>query len=682
MANTKIPSELVAINAISGTLIADNAITSVHIAENNITAVQIAINAVTALQMADGTITSAKIADGTIVTADIADGQITTGKLADSSVTTGKIAAGTIVSSDIANNAILTQHIDDNQITADQIADNAVGVDQLAGITRGSVLTGNAAGNPSLLALGAANTLLQSDGTDLVFAPLQSGIDDNSNAVAITIDSSENVGIGTGTPSSKLHVKHGDIRLEGNAESGQDITFTITNDNSGNEVEAGLIRFIDTGGGQSNRGAAIASYMPTADTGDLRFYTSAGADRAERMRISSAGKVGIGEISPDGLLHLKGATATGDASHILFENTQGSKVFAIGGGSTGVTNSHLYFRNVTDNTRPMVITDAGPIGIGTDAPYSGSKLTVQTDQSDAYSATGFNSGSLLRIVSVNANTNYSSIAFSNVGGNYEHFIGAVQTSANTADIVFQGYDRAASAYKEYLRITDGGNVGIGIPAAAAKLDVSAPATDRETIRLSTYYSPVDSLARGGITWHDGANITGQIDTRYDGSTVDMHIGSLYSGGYNTSTKMIVKGNGAVQTPLQPSCNVYHNTASMSIAAGSKFIFNVVGHNVANLYDTTTGRITAPVAGTYLLTFNTIFQGSYSNAYFQFYLNNARSYVLGDYHLSANPSASAHWQTHQYSKVVYLAKTDYIEVFARTAMTWHGTHWGGLSCHLL
>jgi len=196
MANTKIPSELVAINAISGTLIADNAITSVHIAENNITATQIAINAVTALQMADGTITSAKIADGTIVTADIADGQITTGKLADSSVTTGKIAAGTIASSDIANNAILTQHIDDNQITADQIADNAVGVDQLAGIARGKIIVGNAAGNPSLLALGAANTLLQSDGTDLVFAPLQSGIDDNSNAVAITIDSSENVLVG------------------------------------------------------------------------------------------------------------------------------------------------------------------------------------------------------------------------------------------------------------------------------------------------------------------------------------------------------------------------------------------------------------------------------------------------------------------------------------------------------
>ncbi len=167
MANTKIPSELVAINAISGTLIADNAITSVHIAENNITATQIAINAVTALQMADGTITSAKIADGTIVTADIADGQITTGKIADSSVTTGKIAAGTILGGDIANNAILTQHIDDNQITADQIADNAVGLDQMAGLTRGSIVYGNAAGNPAYLAAGTNGHVLTSDGTDI-----------------------------------------------------------------------------------------------------------------------------------------------------------------------------------------------------------------------------------------------------------------------------------------------------------------------------------------------------------------------------------------------------------------------------------------------------------------------------------------------------------------------------------
>ena len=40
---------------------------------------------------------------------------------------------------------------------------------------------------------------------------LDTGIDDNSDATAITIDSSENVGIGTATPADKLDVT-GDIR--------------------------------------------------------------------------------------------------------------------------------------------------------------------------------------------------------------------------------------------------------------------------------------------------------------------------------------------------------------------------------------------------------------------------------------------------------------------------------------
>ena len=339
MANTKIPSELVAINAISGTLIADNAITSVHIAENNITAVQIAINAVTALQMADGTITSAKIADGTIVTADIADGQITTGKLADSSVTTGKIAAGTIASSDIANNAILTQHIDDNQITADQIADNAVGVDQLAGITRGSVLTGNAAGNPSLLALGAANTLLQSDGTDLVFAPLQSGIDDNSNAVAITIDSSENVLIGATAETNWETVAGFRARPSGSttitrASAPALYVNRITNDGGLVEFRRGttVVGSIGYGGGGIMFNAASQYGLKFYDASSINIIhpaTTAGGDKDASVSLGYSG-------SRFKDLHLSGNIAVGgtvDGVDIQTLNTTAGAALPKAGGT-------------------------------------------------------------------------------------------------------------------------------------------------------------------------------------------------------------------------------------------------------------------------------------------------------------------------------------------------------------
>ena len=455
MANTKIPSELVAINAISGTLIADNAITSVHIAENNITATQIAINAVTALQMADGTITSAKIADGTIVTADIADGQITTGKIADSSVTTAKIAAGTILGADIANNAILTQHIDDNQITADQIADNAVGVDQLAGITRGSVLTGNAAGNPSLLTLGAANTLLQSDGTDLVFAPLQSGIDDNSNAVAITIDSSENVGIGTDSPGQLLHVQNTNnsafiqvgnnngsvlygVNTAGNAfvsgqTSSKDLIFEVNNDEK--------MRI-------HNSGKLGIGTDTTTPTGKVTIAYPSGNNAPNTITAASTYlQLGSTDYGPNndgkfmiGFGYTDGTTNTNSPAYIGFEETS----------TSGDTKGELtfYTRDVVTDAAPterMRITDGGNVGIGTNSPQG--KFVVSNS-----GAGGFEFEPDTTSFSV-ANTNY-----------------------------IASYDRSASAYRDIVvdlggaesqavRFKAGGNVGIGTSSPVAKLDI-------------------------------------------------------------------------------------------------------------------------------------------------------------------------------------------------------------------
>ena len=45
---------------------------------------------------------------------------------------------------------------------------------------------------------------------------LTTGIVDNSNATAITIDSSENVGIGTTSPQQKLHISSGGLQIDGN----------------------------------------------------------------------------------------------------------------------------------------------------------------------------------------------------------------------------------------------------------------------------------------------------------------------------------------------------------------------------------------------------------------------------------------------------------------------------------
>jgi len=307
MANTKIPSELVAINAIQGTLIADNAITAVHVAQNQIHSVQLAINSVTALQIADGTITSAKIADGTIVTADIADGQITTGKIADSSVTTGKIASGTILGGDIANNAILTQHIDDNQITADQIADNAVGLDQMAGITRGSVIYGNAAGNPAYLAAGTSGHVLTSDGTDISW----------------TADTDLFLATAGGTITGDLTI----------SEATPTLKFTDT-DNNYDATIAGL----------------SGSLVLTADSGaeigteTIQFHRGG----SESMRITATG-VGIGTTGPSEKLVVN-VNSTGIKTGLILNNQHGY------GSGVGVAAASLQFGrdNSPDNGQTII----------------------------------------------------------------------------------------------------------------------------------------------------------------------------------------------------------------------------------------------------------------------------------------------------------------------------------------
>ena len=130
---------------------------------------------------------------------------------------------------------------------------------------------------------------------------LSTSIVDNGNATAITIDSSENVGIGV-SPSSEFHVK-GDAntiaRIEPNNNSGK-ATLLVSSTASGD----GGIQY-DANNNQTH----LFSYSDmtfNVGTGNL----SGGYPANERMRISSAGRVGINttDIPPNSWLTVEGGT--------------------------------------------------------------------------------------------------------------------------------------------------------------------------------------------------------------------------------------------------------------------------------------------------------------------------------------------------------------------------------------
>ena len=97
MANTKIPSELIADSSITAAKLADGTITTADIADSNVTTAKIA----------DSNVTTAKIGDAQVTTAKITDANVTTGKIADDAVTTAKMASNSVTSDTIASGITL-----------------------------------------------------------------------------------------------------------------------------------------------------------------------------------------------------------------------------------------------------------------------------------------------------------------------------------------------------------------------------------------------------------------------------------------------------------------------------------------------------------------------------------------------------------------------------------------------
>jgi len=262
--------------------------------------------------------TRAQIAEG------LADGKLATGMVADSAITTVKIGGNQVTTAKIADSNITTAKLATGSVTLDKLDTSAIGVWTPNGpnINRTSGNVGIGQPNPGFplnfsnslgskislwgnsasgnhYGFGIQNNLLQIY-TDSSFGDVGFGYN-SSTAFTETmrIKGNGNLGIGTKTPTSKLHVVGGSATIDSTTNT----ALSVLQGGGTGKVDLALAG----GTGSYSSSAATNDGVLRAMTGKLHLQSGSGA---AAITINTNNKVGIGTLSPTGMLGVKEASGT------------------------------------------------------------------------------------------------------------------------------------------------------------------------------------------------------------------------------------------------------------------------------------------------------------------------------------------------------------------------------------
>jgi len=289
--------------------------------------------------------------------------------------------------------------------------------------------------------------------TKITRSLLNTGVSDSSDATAITIDSSERVGIGQASPTSLLHLTSGN----------RDLNFTLADSpasgDAGVQITAGASDFLGIFAGSSN--------------GELLL----GSNGAEKMRIDASGNVSIqttavsaGGINLNTGLNYSITEGANSSFTNLFRQASSAATVLANGYRHSSNNNAFASSYASSWAKSALSLNYGTMRFYTDAAATtavGTDVTpTERMRIDSSGKVGIGTTSPVRTLQVHtagSNSSYISINNGNTGATVND--GVVIGAASDSTAYFWNYENAAMAFAtnntERMRVDSSGNLLLG-----------------------------------------------------------------------------------------------------------------------------------------------------------------------------------------------------------------------------
>ena len=379
---------------------------------------------------------------GNIVSVNAIQGTL----IADNAITAVHIATNAVSGTLIADNAVTAVHIAQNSITVTQLADDCVESDKIADgiITTNHLNKAMISSQTEVTAATGDFVLLgdTSDSNNLKKTPVSSII---GLASGTTINNNADNRIITGSGSANTLNGESSLQFDGT-------NLTLADGD-----------FLYTGGGNFDIKHETAGQ-------NILFHTKpSGGSTTERMRITSAGNVGINRTSPNGLLHMQSSSGTDSAVYIQTSATSDDSIINFGDNGSSAVGKILYQHSSdsmqfnTQSSERMRIDNAGNMLLGT---------------------TSHSTGAFGAATGINIKKPRPQVLLQDTTNNTDGYLGLT-----TAGLFLATQDALSISFHtsdvERMRITSAGNVGIGTTSPSTELHVYSADQNALTIQTNT-----------------------------------------------------------------------------------------------------------------------------------------------------------------------------------------------------